>query len=151
MRQNRDGPHLRAAVMCLQKSLNPSPKTRRGILPLTIGLLALGIAVFGWGLHYNVSLYRSEHIVSHHWQPASLLAEEERPLALHSGFHYEPEFITAVSLSTLSLLLLAVDLLFRGKLRMRYARLQRNRSWRLYVKASFSPFFFRPPPSVLSL
>lgn len=128
--------------------LNSLPKTRRAVLPLTVGLLALGIAVFGWGLHYELSLYHSEHTIGHHWQPASLFTERERPLALHGVIHNDPEFFTAVSLGFLPLLFLAFDLLIRGRLRMCYAHLQSRRSWRLCVAASLNPFFFRPPPAV---
>lgn len=138
-------------MVCLQQALNPSPKNRRAVLPLTIGLLALGIAVFGWGLHYKMSLYRSKHIAGHHWQAANLLTERERPSALHTAIHHEPELFTAAALTFLPLLFLALDLLACGKLRMSYARLQSARCWRLCIKASFSPFFFRPPPPILSL
>lgn len=131
--------------------LNSLHKTRRTTLPLTVGLLVLIVAVFGWGLHYKMSLYRSKHTIGHHWQPATLLTERERPLALQGGVHHEPESFTAVRLIFLPLLFLALDLLIPGKLRMCYARLQSRRSWLLCLKARFSPFFFRPPPTVLSL
>lgn len=131
--------------------MSPSPKARRAVLPLTLGLLALGIAVFGWGLHYELSLYHSEHTIGHHWQPASVFSEKERPLALPGSVGHEPESFTAIGLSFLPLLFLALDLLTRDKLRAYSTRLQSRRSWRLCVMASFNCFFFRPPPPVLSL
>lgn len=132
-------------------ALNSLPKTRRAILPLTLGLLALGIAVFGWDLHYKLSLYHSEHTIGHHWQPASLFTEGERPLARYSAIHYEPVSFTTPNLRILTVLFFALGLLIHVKLRACYTRLQSRRSWLFCVKASFSSFFFRPPPPVLSL
>jgi hypothetical protein len=43
-------------------------------------LLMLAFAVFAWGLHYKLSLYRSE--ATHHRQAAAkLLSQKERPFA----------------------------------------------------------------------
>lgn len=131
--------------------LNFLPKTRRAVLPLTVGLLVLGIAVFGWGLHYELSLYHSEHTIGHHWQPASLFTERERPLALHGAAHNDPKSFAAAGFSLLPLLFLALDLLIRGKLHTHYVRQQSRRFWRLCVEAILSPYFFRPPPAFLSL
>ena len=131
--------------------MNSSLKSRRAILPLTIGLLALGIAVFGWGLHYKLSLYHPKHIAGHHRQAANLLTERERPPAQQVTAVHEPPLFTAVGLSFLPLLYLALDLGLRRKLRVYYDRLQSRQSWRVRVKASFSSFFFRPPPAILPL
>jgi hypothetical protein len=44
-------------------------------------LLTLAFAVFAWGLHYKLSLYRSAEIRQH--QPAAkLLSQKERPSAV---------------------------------------------------------------------
>ena len=44
-------------------------------------LLMLGLAVFAWGLHYKLSLYRSA--AAHQRQPAAkLLSQKERPSAV---------------------------------------------------------------------
>jgi hypothetical protein len=46
---------------------------------LPIGLLMLGMAVFGWGLQYKLSLYKGKDSVSHLAPVAKLLSQKERP------------------------------------------------------------------------
>ena len=43
-------------------------------------LLVLAFAVFAWGLHYKLSLYRSE-AAQHRQAAAKLLSQKERPFA----------------------------------------------------------------------
>lgn len=50
-------------------------------------LLMLAFAVFAWGLHYKLSLYRSE--ATHHRQPAAkLLSQKERPSTVMQMEHF---------------------------------------------------------------
>jgi hypothetical protein len=48
---------------------------------LTVGLLMLCMAVFGWGLQYKLSLYKGKDSVSHLAPVAKLLSQKERPAA----------------------------------------------------------------------
>jgi hypothetical protein len=51
--------------------------TRRNLPALLLAMLAF--AVFAWGLHYKLSLYRSE-TVQHRGPEAKLLSQRERPV-----------------------------------------------------------------------
>jgi len=54
-------------------------KTRRAKPALFLVMLAL--AVFGWGLHYKLSLYRSRSHLARPAQAAKLLSQKERPVS----------------------------------------------------------------------
>jgi hypothetical protein len=62
------------------------PKTRRAqlqrVLPAGAFVFVLALAVFGWGLHSKLSLYRVTAATHTHAPVAKLLSQRERP---HDG------------------------------------------------------------------
>ena len=49
-----------------------------------LGVLLIGIAVFGWGLYYKLSLYQAPQSVTHLAPHAKLLSQKERAAMPHS-------------------------------------------------------------------
>jgi hypothetical protein len=108
---------------------------------LPLGLLMLSMAVFGWGLQYKLSLYKSKDSISHMAPEAKLLSQKERPAAVPAPVH--PQRFPAWPV--VLLVLLTLGLLQAAA---RYLRIgMREAAW------SPSPpclriLFVRPPPQL---
>jgi len=115
-----------------------------------MGVLALTIAVFGWGLQYKLSLYQHSGSHSRTVSEAKLLSQKERPSASNNldaaasvDFEHQilvsaPTFLVA---ATLLSAFVAVLLWFRVEAVLGHSSHQRL--------AASSFFAFRPPPSFL--
>ena len=119
---------------------------------ISLGILVLTIAVFGWGLQYKLSLYRQPGGHSTSIAQAKLLSQKERPAAFNRVGTVDPVdldyrvlvsdptfLVAAVLLSTF----VAVFLWFRVDAVLGYSSHQRL--------AASNFFAFRPPPSFLHL
>jgi hypothetical protein len=108
---------------------------------LPLGLLMLSMAVFGWGLQYKLSLYKSKDSISHIAPEAKLLSQKERPAAVQAPV--QPKGLPAWPVVLLVLLTLG---LFQAA-----ARYLRFGIW----EAAWPPLpsclrviFVRPPPQL---
>lgn len=115
-----------------------------------MGSLVLALAVFGWGLHYKLSLY--ELPGTHHAQAshAKLLSQKERPNAVNKVLAAQSdESIATPMLLCAALLLFAIGLgnSFRQLLYLQN-RVADNCSRRRLFTASHY-FSFRPPPQLI--
>ena len=110
--------------------------------------LGLGICVFAWGLQYKLSLYYPAHSTFHQVPAAKLLSKNEQPAAQNLRVPSEnqppgedaPAHLTYLMLAWLTALVLCLPLN-----RRRIPALERP--WLRAARASFYPFFFRPPPT----
>ncbi len=129
------------------RMLRPLPTRKVKLLSIAIFLLLAG-AVFGWGLHYKLSLYRT---VEMRTAPAAkLLSEKERPAAAQAAAEIDghaPEAMQSgaprpLAMLSAVLLLLAMPshLLQSGTFAAQKRPLRRTRAW-LLVRS------LRPPPS----
>ena len=121
---------------------------RNGFLPLAIGLVALAIAVFGWGLHSKLSLYQQHGQASAKESVAKLLSERERPASVIVSVSRLPESSPHTTMlaafKSLLLILLGVSVA-RERLAARRSRFQAP------AHPGLAYFFSRPPPVALSL
>jgi len=129
-----------------------APPNRRFSTLAVMGVLALTIAVFGWGLQYKLSLYQHSANHSRSVSQAKLLSQKERPTASNSLVSAgqldlarpilvsEPTFLVAAVLFSA---FAAVFLWFRVDAVLGHSSHQR-------LAASIF-FAFRPPPSSLLL
>lgn len=76
---------------------------RRCAVLLPLGLLMLSMAVFGWGLQYKLSLYKSRDSISHLAPVAKLLSQKERVTAPTPGPSEAPPFFPFVLVAALAL------------------------------------------------
>jgi hypothetical protein len=127
------------------------PRLRRLSFVL-IGLAA--ISVFTWGLQYKLSLYYPKHSAYHQLPEAKLLSRNEQAAATE-------HFLTRTSSEKVS-----SDLLLGGlftltpfvwvlePLRISEATRtepERTRPWLVSLSAHLNAFFFRPPPTFVSV
>ena len=121
-----------------------TPKNSRTWNIFAFSILALGIAVFAWGLKYKLSLYESAAPPAHHVMVAKLLSNRERPA----------DTVVQVERATTPFLtvLLTAFALF-GCFRL---NLQRQARWTLQsvinpqrrrIPQATRQIFFRPPPA----
>jgi len=116
-----------------------------------MGILLLSCAVFGWGLHYKMSLYCPVNGLSHSTPEAKLLSEKERPASQQDRASIRPAFTQTQTSMLFALLLiaaLAMDLLKSATLWMRTPSMQV--AWSQQQRAHLNYFSFRPPPNLLS-
>ena len=122
---------------------------RPSLSRFTFAFLGLALAVFTWGLGYKLSLYDPPQASSHLIPTAKLLSQEEQAIAAKhlvtsSAKAPTAEVMPALFWGAFLFLLLASGAqdLLESIQKRREVRLP----WRLRFSASFSSFFFRPPP-----
>ena len=110
---------------------------------LSFGLLALSMAVFGWGLQYKLSLYQGKSSVAHLTPEAKLLSQKERPLVgqVQSTRPVEPP-----AFPIFPALLLVTLAAACGQAAARYTRTGSLEKSRAPLPACVHALFFRPPP-----
>ncbi len=126
------------------------PPNRRFSTLAVMGVLALTIAVFGWGLQYKLSLYHHSDSHSRSAFPAKLLSQKERP-SVSNNLEFagpvdsdQPLLISDPTMLLAAILLnafAAVFLCFRVNAVLVHSGRQRL--------AASNFFAFRPPPSFL--
>jgi hypothetical protein len=124
-------------------SRRPSPASR-----LVIFLLAF--AVFGWGLHYKLSLYARSASSCSQAPHAKLLSQKERPAEHRSVVFDPPRSLQLISYVFPSLILLCFAgrrLCLNSIFRVQDV-LADEQHFRLSLAASIY-FSFRPPPALL--
>lgn len=121
-----------------------SPGKRRRAFLLPLGLLMLSMAVFGWGLQYKLSLYKSKDSISHLAPEAKLLSQKERPAtgqAMDARPSSEPGAFPL--LPALLMLALTPDL---SQAAARYVRTGSTEGSRIPLPPCLQAISFRPPP-----
>jgi hypothetical protein len=114
-------------------------------------VLLIGLAVFGWGLSYKLSLYQAPHSVARRTPEAKLLSQKERVVASSQAVSLDAqrEFPLQVPVAfpgILAALFLAVVLVFLQKVeRLAFAETRLRRRG----EAACAHFSFRPPPTLL--
>ncbi|HEY0784284.1 MAG TPA: hypothetical protein VGD62_00335 [Acidobacteriaceae bacterium] len=116
----------------------------------TLGILVmlLGLAVFGWGLHYKLSLYQPPTASSAR-QPAARLLSEQQRTGVQAGDTANPDAHPLVDTpplpGTLALLVISL-LLLAPPLWTLSSRWGRDRYVRFHARTLLGPLFRRPPP-----
>ena len=128
----------------------PINRTSRSSSASRLGVLMLAFAVFGWGLHYKLSLYDRSGSSCSQAPDAKLLSEKERPPEPRSLAFDTPRSLQLLSSVFPSLLLLCIAARrFRLNSRFRIQNVLADREhFRLFLAASIF-FSFRPPPASL--
>jgi hypothetical protein len=130
-------------------------RTTRSRLPgYSFALLSLAVLVFAWGLQYKLSLYSDPHSVVRHMVQAKLVSNKDRATVLESivsmdradGDSTQGLAQTARPFGSLFVPLLALTLLLAA-FPQTGTRLAAQNARRSPSRASFTAFFFRPPPS----
>jgi hypothetical protein len=119
--------------------LRNMPGNHRRAVLLPLGLLLLCMAVFGWGLQYKLSLYKSKDSISHLAPEAKLLSQKERPAAVHAPV--QPQRIPAWPV-----VLLVVFTLGLLQAAARYLRFAIRETVWPPLQGSLRALFIRPPP-----
>ena len=117
-----------------------------------MGVLALMIAVFGWGLQYKLSLY--QHSANHprSVSQAKLLSQKERPAASNSLISVGPLDLAQPILVSEPTFLVAAVLLSAFAAVFLWFRVDAVLGYSSHQRLAASNFFaFRPPPSSLLL
>jgi hypothetical protein len=121
--------------------LRNSPGNRRRAVLLPLGLLMLSMAVFGWGLQYKLSLYKSKDSISHMAPEAKLLSQKERTAAVQAPVQLQ-------RFSTWPVVLLALLTLGLLQAATRYLRFGiREAAWPP-LPTCLRVLFVRPPPQI---
>ncbi|HEX3941251.1 MAG TPA: hypothetical protein VHX11_07200 [Acidobacteriaceae bacterium] len=118
---------------------------------LTLSFAMLLCAVFAWGLKYKLSLYDSPHAISHRMPEAKLLSNQERV-----GYAL-PALVSEAAVPHTAVLPWSIGLLltFSASLALLLKPSSLSRGLFPYFAgppvprmraASFTSFFFRPPP-----
>lgn len=114
----------------------------------TLAFLGLAFCVFTWGLQYKLSLYAPSQAVSRTIPQAKLLSRDEANTESESpiieGTSVADKTMRLMLFSVLLSLLLVLKL--GDSLVLLWEKLNSELPWRLRSQASFSAFFFRPPP-----
>jgi hypothetical protein len=128
------------------QGLRNSPGKRRCAFLLPLGLLMLSMAVFGWGLQYKLSLYKSKDSISHLAPEAKLLSQKERPVTGQAMDvrPSEPSEPGAFPLLPALLMLALTPGLFQAA--ARYVRTGSTEGSRIPLPPCLQPISFRPPP-----
>ena len=114
---------------------------------LVLSILGLAVAVFAWGLHYKVSLYKSAPVDWHRVASAKLLSNRERPadIVVQVERAITPVIVPTVFCASL---VLFTGLLLDPRRRSRWI-VQRSLNLQLRpLPQILRPLFFRPPPSL---
>src|ERR1700722_12761941 len=120
-----------------------SPGRRRRAFLLPLSLLMLSMAVFGWGLQYKLSLYKSKNSITHLAPVAKLLSQKERPLAAQPANERPTDLPSLPQISFAVVVALAPGL-FRAT--ARYRRIGTIEKARAPFPPCLELLFFRPPP-----
>jgi hypothetical protein len=128
----------------------PNEISSRRLSPTAaLGILLVALSVFGWGLHYKLSLYQVPSAAAPLGPHAKLLSEKERrtPLVAVDNGTLESNLTSApFEFSAVWLLALTVAFSLRSQFQAQNliaAAIVRNRE-----TAASSFFSFRPPPSI---
>lgn len=134
--------------------LNPSMpmnrQSRRSFPASRLGVFLLALAVFGWGLHYKLSLYDRSASSCSQAPHAKLLSQKERPAEHRSIVFDPPRSLQVLSSVFPPLLLLCIaGLRFRSKSLFQVQNVLADEE-HVRVSLAASIFFsFRPPPILL--
>lgn len=112
-----------------------------------LSILGLAIAVFAWGVHYKVSLYKHPPTAMHHGVSAKLLSDRERPVADISVEIERATTPVIVVAGFCAALVLFTSLLLDPKQQSRWVLQRRFNSQRRPLPQVSRQLFFRPPPS----
>jgi hypothetical protein len=126
-----------------------SESIRPRLSRLTFVFVGLVISVFTWGLQYKLSLYNPTLSASHQIPEAKLLSKNERILAPDSPLITStaaPRGMTDVWFFATSLLLWVPVLLLVLESGASAREEERDRPWLIFLPATSSALFFRPPP-----
>lgn len=130
----------------------PAEARTNRLSPLAVAsVLLIGLAVFGWGLSYKLSLYQAPHSVARRTPEAKLLTQKERVTASSHAVSLDaqtefPLQVPVVFPGILVALFFVAALFFSqrvGRLAFAETRLHRR------GEAATSHFSFRPPPQAL--
>jgi hypothetical protein len=116
------------------------PGNRRQAVLLPVGLLMLCMAVFGWGLQYKLSLYKSKDSISHSAPEAKLLSQKERPVAVLASVHPQP----VPAWPAILLVVLTLGLLQAAR---SFDSATREAAWPP-LQGCLRALFIRPPPQL---
>lgn len=123
--------------------LRNSLRNSRPALLLSMGLLMLSAAVFGWGLQYKLSLYKGKDAISHQIPEAKLLSEKERP-ATAQFVSVSPSQLPAFPMFPALMIVPAASGLFQAAARyIRTGSLERSGP---PLPPCLQAIFLRPPP-----
>jgi hypothetical protein len=129
-----------------------SPTFRPRLCRLSFVFVGLAISVFTWGLQYKLSLYYPKHSTYHQLPEAKLLSKNEQATAtdgLLMGTAKAPSDIVRGGLFTLMLFTSVLELPpISGATQTEQ---ERTRPWLQSLSASLNAFFFRPPPTLVSV
>jgi hypothetical protein len=131
----------------LSDTIRPSLRRLSFVL---IGLAA--ISVFTWGLQYKLSLYYPKHSAYHQLPEAKLLSRNEQATATEHFLTSSEKVSSDILLGGLFTLTLFVWVL--EPLRISGATRtepERTRPWLVSLSARLTAFFFRPPPTFVSV
>lgn len=134
--------------MILSNTFRPSLRRLSFVL---IGLAA--ISVFTWGLQYKLSLYYPKHSAYHQLPEAKLLSRNEQATATESFLTTSSEKVSSDiplgGLFTLTLVAWVLELLpISGATQ---TEPERTRPWLVLQSERLNAFFFRPPPTFVSV
>lgn len=127
-------------------------RTTRSKLPCyTFVFLGLAVLVFTWGLQYKLSLYAGPHSAIRQMIQAKLLDNEEQaavpdPASISGPPDFDRAALTFVP-GALLVPLLAFSILLEASQQSQEIRASAQ-PWRGPSQASFTAFFFRPPPAL---
>ena len=113
-----------------------------------LGILLLACAVFGWGLHYKLSLYGPASRVPQSTPQAKLLSEKDRRASSKDQLTQKLASTPPQSIALYSLLLLgaiAAGLPYSTSMWMRIANFPEAQSQQQIAHLNY--FSFRPPPA----
>lgn len=122
--------------------------TTRRITVLTVmGVLVLACAVFGWGLHYKMSLYGAPGTRSASVPHAKLLSQEERPASQRDEALSRPASVQPQPLIFYPIFfVIALGMSLRLTEAMRIWSRDPQAALRRQLRAHSDFFSFRPPP-----
>lgn len=114
---------------------------------LALSILGLAVAVFAWGLHYKVSLYKSPPVDWHHVASAKLLSNRERPanVVLQVERAMTPVVVPTVFCASL---VLFTGLFIDPRRQSRWIVQRSLNPQRRPLPQASLPLFFRPPPAL---
>lgn len=127
--------------------MRTSSKSRRAHTLALMGILCLACAVFGWGLHYKMSLYGAPGTRSASVPHAKLLSQEERPASHRDGASSRPGSAQPQPLIFYPILfVIALGMGLRLTEAMRIWSRGTQDALRRQLRAHADFFSFRPPP-----
>lgn len=123
---------------------------RRTLSLSTFAFLLLAFSVFTWGLGYKLSLYDPPQSTSHQMAKATLLStdKDEQTTVAGSVLLSNPKSSAHARCASISgvFILCFLVLSSLGTPGKSHVGQDSEHPWRIRAGASFSAFFFRPPP-----